>query len=141
MLGIVGTDTGEWVIERLQANGVDTGRIRLDPREPTAFTVIATGPQDRAFLTYLGASREFPDTLMRAAKEGQFAGTRHVHLAYAPSFDSVGELVEEIHRNGCSVSLDAGWHEDWLSHSGAIHFLRNIRHFFSERNRGLPNDG
>lgn len=126
VLGIVGTDAAEWVLERLQVNGVDTSRIQLDPREPTAFTVIATGPQDRAFLTYLGANREFPNALMKAAKEGQLSGTQHVHLAYAPSFESVGELVEEIHRDGCSVSLDAGWHEDWLSHPSAIRLLQNI---------------
>jgi sugar/nucleoside kinase (ribokinase family) len=109
VLGVVGTD-GDWLTNRLALRGVDTSAIRIDPLEATAFTVVATSPADRAFLTYPGANRGLPATL----REG-FGEARHVHLACAPTLDTASELFTTIHENGCTISLDAGWHEQWLA--------------------------
>jgi sugar/nucleoside kinase (ribokinase family) len=130
VLGMVGTDSGDWVLNRLQGSGVDTSMVQFDQQEPTACTVIATGSQDRAFLSYLGASRGFEGRMMSAAKGGQLSGARHAHLAYAPSFDWGRELIEEIHHHGATVSLDVGWREDWLSHRSAFELLRYLDIFF-----------
>ena len=70
VLGIVGLDNGAWIIEQLQASGVETSDIRFHPTEPTAFTVAATMQRDRAFLTYAGANRGFPAMLMEVDDRG-----------------------------------------------------------------------
>jgi sugar/nucleoside kinase (ribokinase family) len=130
VLGVAGTDTADWLVNRLHSNGVDTSLIQLDPAEPTAFTVIATGPHDRAFLSYAGANRGFEDSLRHAAKSKSLSAFCHVHLAYAPAIDSAAELLRDIHENGCTISLDVGWREEWLRHSRALIVLRDIDLFF-----------
>lgn len=126
VLGIVGLDNGAWIIEQLQASGVETSDIRFHPTEPTAFTVAATMPRDRAFLTYAGANRGFPAMLMEAGT----ALARHVHLACAPNLDTAEALLQAIHSDGSTVSLDVGWHEDWLTDPRAIALLPFIDVFF-----------
>src|SRR5580765_8592379 len=39
ILGVVGKEDGQWMLDQLRARGVDTSRIRVTPAEPTAFTV------------------------------------------------------------------------------------------------------
>jgi sugar/nucleoside kinase (ribokinase family) len=129
VLGMVGLDSGAWIVEQLQRSGVETTDIRFHPTEPTAFTVAATMRQDRAFLTYAGANRGFPAMLMEAGT----AHTRHVHLACAPNLDTAAELVQAIHGKGSTVSLDVGWHEDWLADPRAVALLPFIDVF-------LPNE-
>jgi sugar/nucleoside kinase (ribokinase family) len=113
-LGVVGTD-GDWLINELATRGVDTSTVRIDSSEATAFTVVATSPADRAYLTYPGANRGFPATLLEAARAKEFSGARHVHLAYPPALATASEPFAAIHENGCTISLDAGWHEEWLA--------------------------
>jgi sugar/nucleoside kinase (ribokinase family) len=114
LLGVVGAD-GDWAIERLRSRVVDTSMVQIDPREATAVTVVASTPEDRAFLTYRGANEHLPARLIEAARKKQFSPARHVHLACAPNLDTAPDLFTAIHGNGCTVSLDAGWHEEWLS--------------------------
>ena len=129
VLGMVGLDSGPWIVEQLQASGVETKDIRFHSTEPTAFTVAATMPQDRAFLTYAGANRGFPAMLM----EAETTHTRHVHLACAVDLETAAELIQKIHSDGATVSLDVGWHEDWLTDPRAISLLPLIDVF-------LPNE-
>ncbi len=130
LLGVVGNDWGEWMIEELRRRNVETEWVQFDADEPTGFTVIATMPQDRAFLTYDGANRGFEALLLRAANAKQFSGVRHLHLAYAPSLETAAQLFEQVHANGCTFSLDVGWREDWLRDRNALRLLRNVDLFF-----------
>jgi sugar/nucleoside kinase (ribokinase family) len=129
VLGIVGSD-GEWVLEQLRRNSVDTAEIEIDPDEPTGFTVAVTGPDDRAFLTYGGANRDFPPLLAEAAAGGRLACARHVHLACSPDLGSAADLMDAIRAAGCTISLDVGWHEDWLTDPRAPDALRLVDLFF-----------
>ena len=113
VLGVIGAD-GDWLIDRLHQNGVDTAQIARDSSEPTAFTVAVSTPQERSFFTYLGANRGFPSALAEAAAANHLSRARHVHLAFAPDLDTAADLFAAIRRNGCTVSLDVGWHEPWL---------------------------
>ncbi len=133
VLGVVGKDSDAWLIERLKENGVDTAGIRFDSTEPTGFTVVATVPEDRAFLTYAGANRRFEEVLMQAARAGQLSSARHIHLACAPRFEIAKELFDEIHKEGCTVSLDFGWREEWLSDARSMAVLREIDIFFPNK--------
>ena len=130
LFAIAGSDSHAWIAERLADRGVDTALLRTDANEPTAFTVAVSAPHDRAFFTYLGANKGFPPALAEAAAAMLFDGARHLHLAYAPPWDTADSLFDAIHRNGCTLSLDAGWHEDWLADPRALDLLRKVDVFF-----------
>ena len=129
LLGLVGVD-GDWLLDHLQRSRVDTSQIQTNPAEPTAFTVAVTAPGDRAFLTYPGANRGFPAALAEAAAGKLLTGARHVHLAFAPELETASALFLAIRGNGCTLSLDVGWHEDWLADPRALDALRWIDIFF-----------
>jgi sugar/nucleoside kinase (ribokinase family) len=126
VFGVVGEDTGEWVAKRLQSCGVITSGLRFDPLEPTAISVAVSTPEDRAFLTYMGANVRLPALLDRA----EFGSARHIHLATPPDLERGRDLLEAIRREGCTVSLDVGWHEDWLADPRAMKFLELVDVFF-----------
>jgi sugar/nucleoside kinase (ribokinase family) len=128
--GIAGRDAHDWVAGKLEEKRVDASMLAVDDSEPTAFTVAVTAPHDRAFFTYLGANKGFAAALIRAANAGVFGGARHVHLAWAPPWDIAASLFDAIHRCGCTVSVDAGWHEDWLADPRALPTLRSLDLFF-----------
>ena len=130
VLGSVGRDRGEWVANRLKSFGVITSLLRFDPVEPTAVTVAISTPEDRTFLTYRGSNRHFPAMLAEAAASGQLARARHIHLTWAPDLDTAAELFATIRRQGCSISLDVGWHEDWLADPRALGLLPMLDIFF-----------
>src|SRR5690348_16389102 len=56
VLGPVGKEDGNWVIERLSSCGVDCSGIEMDSNEPTGLTVSVSTREDRAFFTYYGAN-------------------------------------------------------------------------------------
>jgi ribokinase len=130
LFGIAGSDHHAWIAGRLADRGVDTSLLSADPVEPTGISVAVTGPRDRAFFTYAGVNRHFE----AAARMMPLAGVRHVHLAWAPRWEIVPELCDRIHRAGCTVSLDAGWHESWLSNPRALDLLRTVDILFPNEN-------
>ena len=130
VLGSVGAEDGQWMLERLAACGVATRWVHLSQHQPTAVTVSVSGPRERAFLTYMGANGELPELLRAAATQDRFSHVCHVHLACAPDPTSLSILIEEITRKGCSVSVDAGWHPEWLSNPRVIEALRHVDIFF-----------
>lgn len=132
LLAICGADHRAWIAARLAEHGVDTGALAEDPVEATGFTVAVTAPEDRAFFTYLGANRGFAAALETAS----FDGVRHVHLAWAPPWDIAPRLFDRIHHAGATVSIDAGWHEDWLSDPRALSALRTVDLFFPNETEG-----
>ena len=130
VLGMVGADTGDWIVDRLKQNGVDTSHIRFDPREPTGFTVVASTPADRGFFTYAGANRNFPAALREAADSRQISAARHIHLCFPPALETAAALLDSIWDSGCTVSLDIGWHEAWLKDPRALSILEELDLFF-----------
>jgi sugar/nucleoside kinase (ribokinase family) len=126
LFAIAGSDHHSWIAACLAGHGVETGMLASDATEPTGFTVAVTAPHDRAFFTYLGANRSFAAAITNAP----FEGVRHVHLGWAPPWDVAPALFARIHRAGATVSLDAGWHEDWLADARALDTLRAVDLFF-----------
>lgn len=130
VLGVVGAEPDQWVSKSLRGCGVDPSLLEIDPEEPTGFTVVASAPGDRAFLTYAGANRRFPDFLRQSTFAGRLSHARHVHLAFAPALDTAAALFAAVRRNGCTISLDVGWHEDWLRDARALALLKAVDIFF-----------
>ncbi len=67
---------------------------------------------------------------MEAATERLLAQARHVHLACAPDLDTAGELLQALKLNDCCISLDVGWHEQWLRDPRSMAVVRNVDIFF-----------
>ena len=130
VFGVVGEDLGDWVKDRLRAEGVHVEAVQFHPTEPTAITVVATTAHDRAFLSYQGANFALEESLLEAVRSSSWAAPKHVHLAYAPLPANAIELCRQLHRKGSTVSLDVGWREDWLSHPEVIPILQEIDIFF-----------
>jgi sugar/nucleoside kinase (ribokinase family) len=81
----------------------------------------------------MGANRELPATFYQYASQNEFVKSRHVHLAYAPEPPHVKSLFEELIAQGCSLSVDVGWHPEWLADMRCQEALRNVDVF-------LPNE-
>jgi len=126
LFAVTGADHHGWISERLAAKGVDVSLLHIQPQEPTGFTVAVTAPEDRAYITYAGANRAFAAALDYAP----FESVRHVHLGWAPPWEIAPDLFERIHAAGASVSVDAGWHEDWLADARSLPYLSNADIFF-----------
>jgi ribokinase len=133
VLGVVGEVDGQWVLDRLRSNHVDTSLIEQSTQEPTAVTVSISSATERTFLTYMGANRELPAILHRSASLAKFAKAQHVHLASAPEPAKAANLFLAIAEQGCSLSVDVGWHPEWLSDAHSREALHNVDIF-------LPNE-
>ncbi|GAB2820248.1 carbohydrate kinase family protein [Streptomyces daliensis] len=100
-------DAGRFVRARLDALGVDTEALRVDPALPTPLTAVITRDDDRAILTAsgtLGATR--PDDI----PEDLLARSRHVHAAsyfLMPELAAgLPGLLETARAHGATTSLD-----------------------------------
>ncbi|MDP9147664.1 MAG: carbohydrate kinase family protein [Acidobacteriota bacterium] len=133
LVGAVGAADGEWMIERLESQGVNTNAMQRSAQEPTAITVSVSSSTERTFLTYMGANRELSALLKNAGSTGQFRNARHVHLGCAPDPAGVGELFQAIAEAGCTLSVDVGWHPEWLADKRCREALRRVDVF-------LPNE-
>jgi sugar/nucleoside kinase (ribokinase family) len=141
VLGVVGEVDGQWVLDRLRSNRVNTSLIEQSAQEPTAVTVSVSSAIERTFLTYMGANRELPAMLQRCASRGEFAKARHVHLASAPEPAEAANLFLTIAEQGCSLSVDVGWHPEWLSDARSREALHNVDIFLpNEREAALMTD-
>lgn len=136
VLGSVGSADSEWLFERLHSNRVDTAAIQQSSNEPTATTLAVSTPTDRTFLTYMGANRELPAILKQARTHTHFSQARHVHIAHAPESTGLENLLRSISEQKCSVSLDVGWHPEWLGNPECHKALRQVDIFFPNEKEG-----
>jgi sugar/nucleoside kinase (ribokinase family) len=115
--GVLGHDFfGSFMLEMLEARGVDVSPVIIDPDQRTGLTVILNRITDRAILTYIGAiaalrAEHITDSLL--------ASVRHLHVAsyfIQPSLQpGVPDLFARAHRSGVTTSLDTNWDptENW----------------------------
>jgi len=107
---VVGDDPfGRFMLDALQAAGVDTSGVRVDPAVKTGVGVQLSTGQDRAMLTYLGSiahvgPRDVPTDWSLA---------RHLHVV-SPFLltglrPSMPEMMARAHAAGMTVSLDTNW--------------------------------
>lgn len=130
ILGVVGKSDGQWMLQELRSQGVDISCISMSETEPTALTVSVSTARDRALFTYGGANREFPAALKKLVRLAKEKDVRHIHLAHAIEPAQADGLFREIRHAGCSLSLDVGWHPNWLSSATALQALKMVDIFF-----------
>ena len=132
----VGKEDGQWMLDRLQARGVDTSQILQSSSEPTAFTVSVSTTVDRTFLTYGGANRELPGILRDLPGMAANSRVRHIHLAHAMDLEMAQASFKAIADGGRSLSLDVGWHPEWFADPRAIAALTEVDIFFPNEREG-----
>jgi sugar/nucleoside kinase (ribokinase family) len=133
-VGVVGQDMfGQFMLQALNARGVDTSHVIIDPAQKTGLTVILNRVRDRAMLTHVGAinalrAEQIPDTLLSQA--------RHLHLAsyflQTNLQPNVPDLFRRARTLGLTTSMDTNWdpEERWTG----VHGLLPLVNIF------LPND-
>ena len=110
-VGVVGEDAfGRFMLEALDAAGIDVSGCRIDPTVPTGATVILSRGSDRANLTAIGAiDRLRADDIPRE----QLAVARHLHVGSTylqPGLAAdLPELFAEARALGVSTSFDCNW--------------------------------
>jgi sugar/nucleoside kinase (ribokinase family) len=136
VFGCAGEETLDWIVNRFAEFGAGS-ELTVHPTEPTAITIAATMPHDRAFLSYAGANKAFDAAFIDTIQSGRRIAARHVHMAFALQPDTGPTLIERLHEQGCSVSLDVGWREDWLKDPRSNELLPRVDIFFPNEAEGL----
>jgi sugar/nucleoside kinase (ribokinase family) len=121
-VGKVGRDVfGDYLLDALQARGIDITGVRRDERVKTGLTTVLSHGNDRAMLTYLGTL----GVLAYADVDWSIvARARHLHLGSYYMLDALRpdapHLFAEARRRGLTVSLDTNYDptEQW---EGGIH--------------------
>jgi sugar/nucleoside kinase (ribokinase family) len=126
-VGMVGEDPfGRFMLESLEALGIDTSGCRIDPTAPTGATVIVSRGDDRANMTALGAMAQLrtgdvPRELLAAA--------RHIHVGSTylqPGLTAeLPELFDEARDLGLTSSFDCNWDSSGRWDGGIDRLLRS----------------
>lgn len=129
LFSIAGHDDGDWLIRRIQDFQVDISEmLRGDP--PSGITVSVSAPEERAFFTYRGVNTALDSLLSDPSVAERLAQSQHVHFAFAPQSEPAIALFEKLRGAGCGLSLDTGWHEDWLRDPSNLEVIRRTTVFF-----------
>lgn len=138
VLGVVGKEDGMWIVKKLICAGVNASALEHHPTEPSGVTVSVSTAEDRQYFTYYGANEHLPILLKDPEARALMANARHVHFACAPDPALDAGLFPELHKAGCVISLDVGWHEFWLTDPRNHAMLREADLFFpNEREAAL----
>lgn len=128
-LGIAGRDDGDWLVQRIRDFGVDTSEIQRGDR-PTGLTVSISSRAERAFFTYRGVNAELDSMLRDPSIWDWLAQARHVHFGLAAEAEVAVTAFDRLRAAGCSISLDVGWHPDWLRNPSSLEVIRRTTVFF-----------
>jgi sugar/nucleoside kinase (ribokinase family) len=111
-VGVVGDDVfGAFMRDHLQAAGVHTGYLIVDPTIHTGMTIILSRPEDdRALLTYLGSiaalRAEQVDRALLEAARFVHAGSYFMQRGLQPGLPA---LFAQARAAGAVTSLDTNW--------------------------------
>jgi sugar/nucleoside kinase (ribokinase family) len=129
---VVGREDGQWLLDRVQSFGVNTDAVRFSDA-PTGVTVAASLPADRAFLTFDGANCDLWPWLESDELVNHLIRARHVHFACPLPPKTGRRLIQTLHAEKTTVSLDAGWQEEWMGDENIWPLLADVDWF-------LPNE-
>ena len=116
-IGLVGDDLfGRYMLEEMQAKGIDTSGCVVTKAAATGFSVILSEPRDRAILTFPGTMAELRYEDIKLSYLDRAA---HLHLSSFFLLDAlrpdIPRLFEKARRRGLTTSLDTNWdpRETW----------------------------
>jgi len=133
--GVVGDDMfGRFMCEQLQAHGIDTSAVVTLPERSTGVTVVMSGRDDRAMLTFAGTTGDLRRSVIGA---DMLSRTRHIHVssyflqrALAPELPA---LFHEARDGEATTSLDPNWDPSGTWDNGLMALLPEVDVF-------LPNE-
>jgi sugar/nucleoside kinase (ribokinase family) len=133
--GVVGDDMfGRFMCDQLQAHGIDTSAVAVLPDRSTGVTVVLSGPDDRAMLTFAGTIGDLRRSVIGS---DVLSRTRHVHVssyflqrALAPELPA---LFREAREGEATTSLDPNWDPSGMWDNGLMSLLPDVDVF-------LPNE-
>jgi sugar/nucleoside kinase (ribokinase family) len=133
--GVVGDDMfGRFMCEQLQAHGIDTSAVIMLPERSTGVTVVMSGRDDRAMLTFAGTTGDLRRSVIGA---DVLSRTRHIHVssyflqrALAPELPA---LFREARDGEATTSLDPNWDPSGKWDNGLMALLPEVDVF-------LPNE-
>jgi sugar/nucleoside kinase (ribokinase family) len=118
-VGVTGNDVfGDFVVERLQAAGVDLQALKRHPSEKTGVTIWHSKDQQRAAVTYAGTlamlrAKDIPEDYLRTA--------RHLHIGHyfllTALHKDAAKLFRKAKQLGLTTSVDCNYDpaETWAS--------------------------
>ncbi len=133
--GVVGDDMfGRFMCDQLQAHGIDTSAVAVLPERSTGVTVVLSGRDDRAMLTFAGTIGDLRRSVIGA---DVLSRTRHIHVssyflqrALAPELPA---LFREARDGEATTSLDPNWDPSGQWDNGLMALLPEVDVF-------LPNE-
>ena len=125
-IGLVGDDLfGRFMLGAMQDRGVDTSGCTVTEAHQTGFSVILSGPNDRAILTFPGAIAELRYSDIDL---GYLKRAKHLHLSSFFLLDNlrpdVPKLFKKAKHLGLTTSLDTNWdpRETWSGLSETLQY-------------------
>ena len=132
LVGVIGSSDAAWFEQRLLEFGVaGNGVCKTDGN--TGVTVSVSMVDDRTFFTYAGENEKLIDILRSDTVLASLTRARHVHFALPLDRDLANDLLPILRNAGCTISLDVGFQQDWLSDPGNLETCRATDYF-------LPNE-
>jgi sugar/nucleoside kinase (ribokinase family) len=134
-VGVVGDDMfGRYMCDQLQAHGVDTAAVAVLPDRATGVTVVLSGRQDRAMLTFAGTIGELRRSFIDA---DLLTRTRHIHVSsyflQGSLVPELPDLLREAREGEATTSIDPNWDPSGMWDSGLLALLPEVDVF-------LPNE-
>ncbi len=135
LAAVVGDDIfGRFMCAELQARGVDTSAVTVLPDRPSGLTVVLSGRDDRAMLTFPGTIGDLRRSLIDA---DLLRRTRHLHVSsyflHRSLAPELPELLQEARARQVTTSIDPNWDPSGLWDDGLLALLPQVDVF-------LPNE-
>jgi len=129
LIGIIGIDDASWIEDRLKACNVSCGGLtKVDGS--TGVTVSVSVHHERSFFSHLGENKKLQAALQSETMFATLCQTRHVHFALPLELDFALRLLPALRANGCTTSLDVGFHPVWLQALPNLDICRAVDYFF-----------
>ena len=113
VMGKVGEDGfGDFVINTLHRNGIDTSGVVRDHVANTSGTMVMIGPDgERSFIHYMGANAELrqADVNMDIVKRGRILHIAGHNLMSKFDGPDAAAVLQAAHKLGVQTSLDTAW--------------------------------
>jgi sugar/nucleoside kinase (ribokinase family) len=132
---VVGADVfGRFMCEQLQAHGVDTSAVAMLPDRATGVTVVLSGREDRAMLTFPGTIGDLRRSVIDA---DLLSKTRHIHVSsyflQQALIPELPALFAEARDGEATTSIDPNWDPSGEWDGGLLALLPDVDVF-------LPNE-
>jgi sugar/nucleoside kinase (ribokinase family) len=129
LVGIIGADDAGWMEDRLKMFGVSGDGLSKKVGN-TGVTVSVSIREERSFFSHAGVNKDLPMALESEAMAAVLGQARHVHFALPLERETALQLLPRLRDQGCTTSLDVGFHPEWLQALPNLEICRAVDYFF-----------